>query len=294
MTLDLDTSVADHDTSAASSPELTETKLTTPTVGVFDSGIGGFTVASAILKRRPDLNLVYYADSINLPYGGRTRDQLTRYAHNTIEFLLEQGVEMIAVGCHSSNSALGAEDLTRYPVPVFDLVSSTLEPLAARTEVPEQLAILATEATINAGYWEQRLREALPDTEILPMAAPELVPIIEGDQSDDFLLRRALDKYIGALVERQAFDVLLGCTHYPLLKTLMLDRCIYLRPIDPGQLLADRLVASIAPAVPHAPEGRMTFFNSLPSERFYSMGERVFGRSIRELTRMYIVNPHED
>jgi len=88
----------------------------TANIGIFDSGVGGFTVASAVLKRRPELNLVYFGDTLNMPYGGRTVEQLRRFAHNSIEFLLSQGIEILAVGCNASNSVLGQGELHSFGI----------------------------------------------------------------------------------------------------------------------------------------------------------------------------------
>jgi glutamate racemase len=264
------------------------------TVGIFDSGIGGFTVAGAILKRRPDLNLIYYADSVNLPYGGRSQEQLERFSDNIVEFLRERGAEVLADGCNTINRNLpGPTRTIEYGLPVFDLVEATIAWLHQR-RVPQGIALLATQATVNAGYWEKRLGDVFLDVPVHPIAAPELVPLIEAPQPDEGALRHAVGKYLRLIRDTGADTVVLGCTHYPLLHSYFVEGDVYLSYVDPGLCLAEKLAAELPPAPAGAPPGRLEFYNSLPSERFYAMGERVFGRPIRDLTRMYIVNPYED
>jgi glutamate racemase len=265
-----------------------------PVVGIFDSGIGGFTVAKAILSRRPDISLVYYADSLNLPYGGRSREQLTRFAHNTIEFLLSQGIDVLAVGCNASNSALGQSELRSFGVPVFDLVGSTIDWLRNQYGRPQEIGLLGTLATVRSQYWERKLKEAFPDMQVHAVAAPEFVPLIEAQEQDLAAIRRSVRNTLRPLLESGVRSLLFGCTHYPLLSEFMLEVEPGLQFIDPAECLAGALTRTMSAARPDARPGTLRFFNSLPGERFYSLGERVFGRSIRELTKMYIVNPFED
>jgi glutamate racemase len=263
-------------------------------VGIFDSGVGGFTVAGAIVKRRPDLNLVYFGDTLNMPYGGRSAEQLRRFAHNSIEFLLSQGIDLLAVGCNASNSVLGQGELHSFGVPVFDLVSSTLEIMRGMYGRPERVVLLATVATINSRYWERKLLGAFPDLDLLPVAAPDLVPLIEAPQTDQRLIRSALRKYLTPALDSGVRTIIHGCTHYPLLQDYMQELSPELTFIDPAQCLAERLVASLPPALPAAQPGRLWLYSSLPGETFYRVGEQALGRPVREHSRMYIVNPYED
>jgi glutamate racemase len=282
------TSTIDH------APAPASVQATAPTVGVFDSGVGGFTVARAILALRPDINLVYFGDNLNMPYGGRKPEQLARFARNSIEFLLQQGIDILAVGCNASNSVLGQGELRSFGLPVFDLVSSTIEALRARPEPPAKLAIIATVATINTRYWQRKLTDAFPELKIGEAAAPEFVPLIEAAEQSAPAQRAAVRKYLLPLMREGYPEVLHGCTHYPLLEDLMRQEAPDASFLDPAACLAQQLTGSLEPAQPGAGLGQLNLFSSLPSERFYAIAERALGRAVREYTRMYIVNPHED
>jgi len=275
-------------------PPPTHAEVRTPTVGVFDSGIGGFTVAREILRLRPDLNLVYYGDTVNMPYGGRPPEQIRGFARESISFLLERGMDILAVGCNASNSVLGQGELHGFGVPVFDLVSSTVDWLRDEGQRPRRLALLATVATVNSRYWDRKLRDAFPEMDLMSVAAPEFVPLVEAAKTDDQRIRQAVRKHLGPALDAGHRAFVHGCTHFPLLQSYMEELGQGIEFIDPAVCLAQRLVSSITPPTADAPPGRLEFFSSLPGEAFYRTGEAAFGRSIRNITAMYIVNPYED
>ena len=252
-------------------------------------------MAGAILQLRPDLGLVYFGDSLNMPYGGRTPEQISRFAHRSIEFLKQQGIDILAVGCNASNSVLGQGELKSFGLPVYDLVSSTIDWLRSQEPLAEPVGLVATQATINSRYWQRKLGESFPQLILHEAAAPEFVPMIEAPRLDEAAIQRAIRRYLQPLVDSGATTLIHGCTHYPLLEPYMREVFPKLKYIDPARCLAMRLVSNLAPAADlDAPRGRMQLFSSLPSEAFYRTGERVFGYPIRALTSMYIVNPNED
>jgi len=269
-------------------------RLRAPVVGVFDSGIGGFTVAQAVLELRPDLGLVYFGDTLNMPYGGRSLVQLSRLARNNIEFLISQNIDILAVGCNASNSVLGQGELKSFGVPMFDLVSSTTEYLRGMSAHPDRIALVATQAAMHSGYWERKLKEALPGVEVFARAAPDFVPLVEAHVQDDAANRAAVRRIIGPLFAEGIKHIVHGCTHYPLLEPYMLEINPEFELIDPAKCLARKLTASLAPPMPDAGQGTLKLFSSLPGEAFYRTAQRVFLRDARQYTKMYIVNPYEE
>jgi glutamate racemase len=265
----------------------------TATVGVFDSGVGGLTVARAIVAQRPDVNLVYFADSLNLPYGGRQPEQLVRFAHNNIEFLLSRGATVLAVGCNATNCVLGQGDLKSYGVPAFDLVSSTVDWLRQQHLRPHKLGLIGTLATVHSRYWERKLTDAFPEMEVLAVAAPEFVPLIEDDRAPEQQIRYAVHTRLEPLLEQGARTVLHACTHYPWLQRFMEEVNHELHFIDPAACLAERLCAALPPARSER-RGTRQLYNSRPSGLFYRMAGEALGIDARSATRMYIVNPYEE
>jgi glutamate racemase len=263
-------------------------------VGIFDSGVGGFTVARAILNRRPDLNLVYFGDNLNMPYGGRSLEQLASFARNSIRFLIDNGANILAVGCNASNSALGQGDLKSFGIPTYDLVSSTTEWLSRITSKPDHIGFVATEAAVNSGYWERKIQEILPEISVTAVAAPDFVPLVEAHLPDEPRRRRSVREVLGPLVDAGIRTILHGCTHYPLLEPVMRELYPELEFINPAECLAEKLVAHVSSPLVNAPRGKLKIFSSLLGETFYRVGENALGQDIRPFASMYIVNPYED
>lgn len=269
-------------------------QVATATVGIFDSGIGGFTVAREILALRPDVNLVYYGDSLNVPYGDKSPGQIARMAKHSIEFLVSHGIDILAVGCNASNSVLGQGELKSFGLPVFDLVTSTISHLQELPELPGSLALVATVASINSGYWQRKLAEAFPQLKILEIAAPSFVPLVEAGTDGGPDVQAAIQQILQVCKDQEVYTILHGCTHYPMLEGVMQSFCPEFKFIDPAVCLADKLVNHLSPAEPSAPSGSRAIFCSLPSKVFYQAGETALGFPIRSRTSMYIVNPFED
>jgi glutamate racemase len=263
-------------------------------IGVFDSGVGGLTVAQAILRRRPDVNLIYFGDSLNLPYGGRMPEQLVRFAHNSIEFLLEKGATVLAVGCNATNCVLGQGDLKSYGIPAFDLVSTTVDWLRVQHLRPHKLGLLGTLATVHSRYWERKLTDAFPEMEVVAAAAPEFVPLIEAGNAPEREIRYAVHARLQPLLDEGVRTILHGCTHYPWLQRYMEEVERDLHFIDPADCLAERLCAALPPARDGSRRGKRQLFNSRPSGLFYRMASEALELDARTATRMYIVNPYEE
>jgi glutamate racemase len=263
-------------------------------IGIFDSGVGGLTVLREVLQLRPDLDFIYFADSLNLPYGNRTPEQLIRLGHSNIEFLIERGASCLAVGCNSTSTIMGQGDLKSFGLPVFDLVSSTIDWLRVQHHTPRRIGLLGTLATVQSRYWERKLNETFPSLEILTLACPEFVPIIEGPQLHADVLRHIVQQRLEPLLQSGVRTLVHACTHYPWLERSMLEVCPELLFINPAKCLAERLCHSLGDADGTAKAGRVALYNSRPSEVFYRLASEVLGCDARSLTTVYIVNPYED
>lgn len=263
-------------------------------VGIFDSGVGGLTVLRELLARRPGLNVVYFADSLNLPYGGRGPEQLLRFAQGSIEFLLSKGANLLAVGCNTTMSVMGQGDLKSYGLPVFDLVSSTVDWLRVQHGRPQRLGLLGTVATVQSRYWERKLAGAFPEMQVTALACPEFVQLVEDPHAPEAAIRHAVRERLGPLLDSGIRTLLHACTHYPWLQRYMTELEPELMFIDPAQCLAERLCASLPQPDPSGKPGKLQLYCSRPTELFYRFASEALGREARELTRMYIVNPYED
>jgi glutamate racemase len=182
-------------------------------IGVFDSGVGGLTVLHECLVTMPNEDFLYLGDHARLPYGPRPLAEVRRFAFEIAAYLEARGVKLIVVACNSATSAAlpGLEQAVA--VPVVGVIAPEAA-AAVRATRNRRIGLLATEATVAAGRYEALVRSLDPDVAFTAVACPRLVPLIEaGEQTVD-----AVREYAAPLVEAGCDTVVLGCTHYPLIR----------------------------------------------------------------------------
>jgi glutamate racemase len=186
-------------------------------IGIFDSGIGGLTVARAVIEALPQESIVYYGDTARTPYGPKPLGEIHRYALQIIDYLLEQDVKMIVVGCNSASSALNTLGRPKLEVPLITVIEPPAQ-TAARLTRNKRVGIIGTEATISSRQYEEALLRTKIPVEVFAKACPEFVTLAErGDTSGRIVLETA-ERYLADLIEARVDTLILGCTHYPLLQ----------------------------------------------------------------------------
>ena len=186
-------------------------------IGVFDSGVGGLTVVSSLARRLPRESILYLGDTARLPYGDKSPRTVRRYTRRNIDFLLARGVKAVVVACNTA-SALALDDLD-YPVPIWGVV----EPGAAAAVAASRgrIGVIATESTIRSDAYRRAIRRLDSEIEVLSQACPLLVPLVEEGWSDDPIAQQIAARYLAPLLEADIDTLVLGCTHYPLLRPLL-------------------------------------------------------------------------
>jgi glutamate racemase len=187
-------------------------------IGIFDSGLGGLTGLKALRQFLPDENIVYFADSGRLPYGEKTREQLRGMAKQNLSFLSGFGVKAILIACGTLSSNAG-DILASWPIPAVGVLTSSADWMS-RLNGTGPVAVIATAASIRSGGYQRALETACPGREVLGIACPDFVPLIESGHIDaaDPLLRDAVCRYLQSVHESHADALLLGCTHYGIIE----------------------------------------------------------------------------
>jgi glutamate racemase len=186
-------------------------------VGVFDSGVGGLTVLHECLVTMPHEDFVYLGDHARLPYGPRTSDDVRRFAHEIGAFLERQGVKMVVVACNTATSAALPDLQEQLTVPVVSVIVPEAHAAVQATR-NRRIGLLATELTVASGRYESLVRTLDAGARFTAVACPRLVPLIEaGDTFSDEVVA-AVREYAAPLKEAGCDTVILGCTHYPLLR----------------------------------------------------------------------------
>lgn len=186
-------------------------------IGVFDSGVGGLTVAAALADRLPLETILYLGDTARLPYGTKSPATVTRYTQANVDFLVDRGVKAIVVACNTA-SALALAGI-RSPLPVWGVV----EPGARRAAATSRgrVGVLATEATVRSDAYGRALRHWRPELEVVSVACPLFVPLVEEGWLDDPVTAAVAQRYLEPMLAAGVDTMLLGCTHYPLLVPLL-------------------------------------------------------------------------
>jgi len=186
-------------------------------IGVFDSGIGGLTVAKEIMRQLPAERLVYFGDTARVPYGTKSKNTVCKYSRQIAKFLLTQQVKAIVIACNTA-SALAMEELEQMlDVPVIDVVQPGAR-MAAATTQNKKIGVLGTQSTIKSGIYERYLHQINPELTVVSKACPLFVPLVEEGLFEDRITEDVVGRYLHDMKEYEIDALVLGCTHYPLLR----------------------------------------------------------------------------
>lgn len=187
-------------------------------VGIFDSGVGGLTVAHAIKQILPGENLIYFGDTAHLPYGDKSAELIKYYSHRITEFLLEHNAKVVLVACNSASaSAFDSlkEEFADRTI-LLDVINPVVEYLGTRKF--SKIGVIGTKRTISSGTYEKKLQEKSPSTTVVSMATPLLVPMIEEGFIFDDISNAIIRTYLSNQELAGIQALILGCTHYPIIK----------------------------------------------------------------------------
>ncbi|NBV86442.1 MAG: glutamate racemase [Verrucomicrobia bacterium] len=186
-------------------------------IGVFDSGIGGLTVAAALRQLLPSERIFYIGDTARVPYGGKSAQTIERYSFEISNMLLKEGAKIIVVACNTA-SALAVPALQRaLEIPVVGVIAPGAAAAVAQTR-NGRVGVIGTRATIGSQAYERAIHAINPEVEVLVQACPLLVPLIEEGWLDDPVTAQVIRRYLQPILAQNIDTLVLGCTHYPLLK----------------------------------------------------------------------------
>jgi len=252
-------------------------------IGVFDSGIGGLTVARELLRQLPGESLVYFGDTARVPYGPKSPATVQRYSHEIAQWLAEQGVKAIVVACNTA-TAHALDSLQRaFAMPVIGVVNPGAR-AATHASRARRIGVIGTEGTIASGAYVRAIHAIDPDAHVVARACPLLVPLVEEGWLDTEPTRLIAREYLGPLLAGNVDTLVLGCTHYPLLKPLLADLAgPGVRLIDSAEETAAETRRILIERDLCAPDGRTRthrFVASDAPDHFLRQGQRFLGASI--------------
>src|SRR3989344_4248370 len=211
-------------------------------IGIFDSGVGGLTVVKEIFKNLPEYQIIYFGDTARLPYGTKGADFVKKYSEKITEWLLHKNAKIIIIACNTS-SAWAADSLKKKfkRIPVFEMINPAVAEAIITTK-NKKIGIIGTPGTIRSGAYQKKLLKADPSLKIFTQPCPLLVPLVEEGLVDDKITIEIIKRYLEPLKGRGIDTLILGCTHYPLLKKVIentIDSGI--KVVNPAESLAKKV-----------------------------------------------------
>ena len=253
-------------------------------IGVFDSGVGGLTVAKEIVAQMPGHDLIYLGDTARAPYGTKSAATVCIYAVENAEFLVDRGIDLLVVACNSASAvALGPLE-EFYRLPIVGVINAGAAAAIDRTK-NKKIGVIGTEATIQSGSYTRALKKLDPDVEVYTRACPLFVPLAEEGWIDNEVALATATTYLASLRSSGIDTLVLGCTHYPLLKDVIA------KVMGPEVELVDSaattaaLVSTMLP-LPSSKSGSMSFFVTDVPERFVKVGSRFMGQEVESAVRI--------
>jgi len=187
-------------------------------IGIFDSGIGGLTVAKAVKTALPNEQIIYFGDTKHLPYGDKSKETLVGYSLQIVDFLISQDVKAIIIACNSA-SAMAYDEVKAYStVPVYNVIDPIVDYVDNHQEVSKKVGLIATKATVNSKVYSSKIEQCCVDVKTTSLATPLLVPMIEEGFHNDKISNTIIDNYLADKSLEGIDTLILGCTHYPLIE----------------------------------------------------------------------------
>lgn len=197
-------------------------------IGVFDSGLGGLTCVREIMKIMPDEDVIYFGDTGRVPYGTRGRDTLLKYVRQDIRFLEQFDIKMIIIACGTASSAALPVVSNEFESDIIGVVEPAAK-MAVKVTKNKRIGVLGTSGTIRSGKYPEYIKELCPDAEVFQKACPMFVPLVENGYTKHEVTRIIAGDYLTEIKEQNIDTLILGCTHYPLIKEII------------GEIMGDRV-----------------------------------------------------
>lgn len=259
-------------------------------IGVFDSGIGGLTVVKDIIKCLPNENIIYFGDTARVPYGTKSKETIIKFSIQNTLFLLKFDVKLIVVACNTSSSTALLFLKRLFKVPIIGVVEPGAKEAASVTK-NGRIGVIGTSTTIISKSYETALKIVNPRLKVFSKSCPLFVPLVEENWQDTEIAVKAAKEYLGPLKKYNIDTLILGCTHYPLLKPVirrLMGRNV--RLVDSANQTASDVKGILAAndlnnsGFNRHPKHR--FFVSDEPKRFALLGQRFLGRSLDSVERV--------
>lgn len=257
-------------------------------IGIFDSGLGGLTVAQQVMQALPHEHLIYFGDTARYPYGSKSAEIVRRYALEDAQFLVDKGVKMLVVACNTVASTAMETLREQFDLPLVGVIEPGAQRAAQQTR-NRKVGVIGTDATIASGAYTRALKRLLKGVEVYTRACPLFVPLAEEGWTDNDVAEQTAGAYLNSLRRSGIDTLLLGCTHYPLLEVVIgrvMGEAVTL--VDSARTTAAAVVDLLDERglARRRGEGSISFFVSDVPDRFVKVGARFMGQKVESAVRI--------
>ncbi|MGD8844787.1 MAG: glutamate racemase [Desulfobacteraceae bacterium] len=254
-------------------------------IGVFDSGIGGLTVVRALMDLLPDQEIIYLGDTARTPYGSKSKETIVRYSLNTADFLVRHGAKIIVIACNTASSHAYEAVRSRFQMPVFEVIGPGAR-LAVERSKRLKIGIIGTRATISSGIYERKILDIQAKAKVVMTPCPLLVPLVEEGWLKKPETVMIVRKYLAPLKTRQIDTLILGCTHYPVLRDVIQRKIgAQVALVDSAEAIADQVHRHFNPhgreaSVNSAGKGRCRIYVTDTAGQFKKTAQLILGKRL--------------
>jgi glutamate racemase len=257
-------------------------------IGVFDSGVGGLTVAKELINQLPCEDIVYFGDTARVPYGIKSKETIIRFSIENILFLLKQDVKLICVACNTASSVALPAIKSHFKVPIVGVITPGAREAVYATQ-NKRIGVIGTKGTIKSRTYENEIRQLDPKVKVVAVACPLFVPFVEEGWLSGKVVLDVARTYLKPLKVARVDTVILGCTHYPLIKPVIkevLGKEVTL--IDSAKQVAIEVKKILAQEglLNKGRRGKHKFFVSDNPEWFSGLAERFLGEKVRNVNKV--------
>lgn len=254
-------------------------------IGIFDSGVGGLTVAKEIMKELPEYDLIYFGDTARTPYGNKSKETIVKYALEDADFLIKKGAKILVVACNTASSLAYNELKEKYPnIPIFEVITPAVE-AAVFASKNRRIGVIGTRATIKSEIYNKKLQKA-GNFEILSSACPLFVPLIEEGWLKTPEIKMIARKYLSIFKNKNIDTLILGCTHYPIIKNIIQEKIgRRVKLVDSASAVAEKLKGFLRDNKDFEEKllknGKAEFYMSDVTEQNQRVANKFLGKDIK-------------
>lgn len=260
-------------------------------IGVFDSGIGGLTVLKEIMELLPGEDIIYFGDTARIPYGTRSKETVIKYSFQCIRFLMSKDIKAIVIACNTATALSLKEAQEAFKIPIIGVIEPGANAAISLTK-NNKVGVIGTTGTVNSEAYQQKIRRLLPSSEVIGVPCPLFVPIVEEGWEDSDVAYITAKKYLQDLKEHNIDTLVLGCTHYPILRytigKVMGEEVNMINPAYETAKAVTIMLKEKTLKTDKVDGGNYEFYVSDDPEKFRRIGGNILKKEIRTIEKVDI------